>query len=213
METSGPMDVANSSAVDVLEAREIRTRFGLGRQRFYRFQNSDVVVLSFGEVVGGPTPVRIHSTCFTAHYMASVECDCREQLEMTMAHMGAAQAGVIVFLDQDGRGNGQVALMRSSVLSENRGISVGDAYEQLGYPRDARDFRAAGLVLRDLGLTEVLLWTNNPAKVAALVSAGLSVAINETSVSETDGPWLADYYRKKATEGHMFSRFEGDDLP
>ncbi len=213
MESPRPVDAASSSAVDLLETRDIRTRFGVGSERIYRYQNSDVVVLSFGVVNGGPTPVRIHSTCFTAHYLGSVECDCREQLEMTMAHMGAAQAGVIVFLDQDGRGNGQVALMRSSVLSTSEGLSVGDAYEQLGYPRDARDFRAAGLVLRNLGLTEVLLWTNNPAKVAALVSAGLNVAINETSVSETDGPWLVDYYRKKATEGHMFERFgEGSQL-
>lgn len=209
-QTATEPSLRNPSGIDLIEERGLKTRYGDCTERLYRYQNSDVVLLIFG--VGQPdaTPVRIHSTCFSAHYLGSVECDCREQLEMTLDQMGRTREGVVVFLDQDGRGNGHAALMRSTVLWMRDDLTVGQAYERLGYPADARDYRGAGLALLNVGISRVRLLTNNPDKAKALEAVGIAVATAETSVSEAEGPWLTEYYRRKAAEGHTLVRFAGE---
>lgn len=194
-------------SLDLLASRALETNYGSVTEYLFRFQERDVVTMVFGTDLT-EVPVRIHSTCFSAHYMGSRECDCREQLQMALSTMSKTGAGIVVFLDQDGRGNGHAALMRSAVLAGETKLTVGEAYEQLGYPSDARDFRPAGLVLKYLGVQRANLMTNNPAKIEAVTRVGILVHDVETTVDSSDGPWLADYYERKAAEGHRITRIE-----
>jgi 3,4-dihydroxy 2-butanone 4-phosphate synthase / GTP cyclohydrolase II len=92
--------------------------------------------------------------------------------------------------------------MRSSQLAHESGCSVGDAYQQIGYRADSRSFLGAAAVVAALGIESVRMMTNNPDKASALEHAGISVELLQTVVSEAEGPWLREYYAKKATEGH-----------
>lgn len=199
-------DVA-TGALDLLESRPIQTLYGRCHEHLYRYQNSDILALRFdaGDEASEDVPVRIHSTCFSAHYCGSVECDCREQLDMTLAAMAKEGRGVVVFLEQDGRGNGHAALMRSAVLAARADVTVGEAYERLGYPRDARDYTGAALVIQALGVRSARLLTNNPDKIECLRRVGIGVTIVETAVDATAGPWLQNYYVRKAEEGHFIT--------
>jgi len=197
------IDNSRVAALDLLESRPIRTLYGDCHEYLYRYQNEDVIALTFGEVTESAIPVRIHSACFAAHYMGSIECDCREQLDVTLRSMESHKSGVVIFLDQDGRGNGHAALMRSAILAIREGVTVGEAYERLGYPADARNYRAAALVLADLGVTHALLRTNNPEKISALAQAG--IVVDDVEIVAPDAPWLHQYYSRKAEEGHRFT--------
>lgn len=191
-------------ALDFVFSRVLTTKYGLVTEYLFRYQNRDVIAMVFGNDISD-TMVRIHSTCFTAHYMASKECDCREQLDIALTSMAHAGSGVVIFLEQDGRGNGHAGLMRSAVLSAKTSLTVGEAYVQLGYPADARDFRPVGPVLQFLGVRHVSLFTNNPDKIRSVVDAGITVTPIETTVSLAEGPWLTEYYRRKSREGHSIT--------
>jgi GTP cyclohydrolase II len=119
--------------------------------------------------------VRIHSECFTGDLLGSLRCDCGPQLHQAIQRMAAEGAGVLLYMAQEGRGIGLVNKLRAYAL-QDRGLDTLDANRALGWAADERDFAAAALMLRDLGITRVRLLTNNPDKVAALDAAGITVA-------------------------------------
>jgi GTP cyclohydrolase II len=119
--------------------------------------------------------VRIHSECFTGDLLGSLRCDCGPQLHQAIRRMAAEGAGVLLYMAQEGRGIGLVNKLRAYAL-QDRGLDTLDANRALGWAADERDFAAAALMLRDLGITRVRLLTNNPDKVAALDAAGITVA-------------------------------------
>lgn len=189
-------------ALDLIAERRIETHHGPADEFLFRHANAEIVALGIGAWRGDPTLLRIHSSCFSAHYLGCNECDCREQLEIAFDMIGAHGGGLVIFLDQDGRGNGHAAWMRSSAWVRGHGGTVGDAYEALGYPRDARDYKAIPLVIRALGLSRIILLTNNPDKVLALSASGIDVE-KRAIVADGDA-WLrlAPYYHSKRSEGH-----------
>jgi GTP cyclohydrolase II len=131
-------------------------------------------------VIGAPEQaeaplVRIHSECFTGDLLGSLRCDCGPQLHQAIRRMAAEGAGVLLYMAQEGRGIGLVNKLRAYAL-QDRGLDTLDANRALGWGADERDFAAAALMLRDLGITRVRLLTNNPDKVAALAAAGITVA-------------------------------------
>jgi GTP cyclohydrolase II len=119
--------------------------------------------------------VRIHSECFTGDLLGSLRCDCGPQLHQAIRRMAAEGAGVLLYMAQEGRGIGLVNKLRAYALQDG-GLDTLDANRALGWAADERDFAAAALMLRDLGITRVRLLTNNPDKVAALDAAGITVA-------------------------------------
>jgi GTP cyclohydrolase II len=130
--------------------------------------------------IGAPDPalpvlVRLHSACFTGDVLGSLKCDCGPQLHAAMAAMAAAGAGVLLYLNQEGRGIGLANKMRAYALQE-RGLDTVEANHHLGFADDERDFRIGALMLQRMGITSVRLMTNNPAKVAMLEAHGVAVA-------------------------------------
>jgi GTP cyclohydrolase II len=118
--------------------------------------------------------VRIHSECFTGDLLGSLRCDCGPQLHQAIRRMEAEGAGVLLYMAQEGRGIGLVNKLRAYAL-QDRGLDTLDANRALGWGADERDFTAAAIMLRDLGIPRIRLLTNNPDKVAALEAAGITV--------------------------------------
>ncbi|HEV7668016.1 MAG TPA: GTP cyclohydrolase [Thermoanaerobaculia bacterium] len=174
------MENATLVAADLLVERDLETKFGTWTEHLFRYADHDIVVLSFGAWRDQENVlVRTHSACLGGHYFWSVECDCREQLEAAFERIVADGAGLIVLLDQEGRGNGHAAVMRVAPYARAYGCSHSVAYRALGYPEDGRSYLGAAVVLRKLGVTSVRLMTDNPAKISTLASHGLSVVSAE----------------------------------
>jgi 3,4-dihydroxy 2-butanone 4-phosphate synthase/GTP cyclohydrolase II len=118
--------------------------------------------------------VRLHSECLTGEAFGSLKCECGPQLHAAM-DVVAERGGVVLYLrGQEGRGIGLVNKLRAYRLQEE-GRDTVDANLELGLPADARDYSAAAAILRDLGITQVRLLTNNPLKQEALLAHGIEV--------------------------------------
>lgn len=134
------------------------------------------VALVFGEVNEGKNVlVRVHSECMTSEVFGSLKCDCKDQLEAAMAAVARAGAGAVLYLRQEGRGIGLANKIRAYAL-QSHGHDTVDANRMLGLPDDARRYDVVRDMLDHLGIQSVRLMTNNPAKVSALRSLGVSVA-------------------------------------
>jgi GTP cyclohydrolase II len=145
---------------------------------------------------------RLHSACFTGDLLGSLKCDCGPQLRGALAQMGAEGAGVLLYLNQEGRGIGLANKMRAYSL-QDQGFDTVEANHRLGFEDDERDFRLGADILKSLGFGDVRLLTNNPAKVAMMESAGISVServplkVGETAHNQA---YLAT---KAAKSGHL----------
>ena len=158
-------------------------------------------------MIGAPDPaapvlVRLHSECFTGDLLASLRCDCGDQLRGAIAAIARAGDGVLLYLAQEGRGIGLVNKLRAYRL-QDAGFDTLDANEQLGFDADERVYLPAAEMLRQLGLGTVRLMTNNPDKVAALERYGIRVAERVPHVFPSNGH-NERYLRTKATRsGHL----------
>ncbi|NKX44015.1 GTP cyclohydrolase II [Roseicyclus persicicus] len=124
--------------------------------------------------LSGPVTVRLHSACFTGDVLGSLKCDCGPQLRGAMAAMAAGPGGVLLYLNQEGRGIGLANKMRAYAL-QDAGLDTVEANHWLGFEDDQRDFRIGAQILRRMGIGQVRLMTNNPAKVASLGAQGIEV--------------------------------------
>lgn len=131
-------------------------------------------LLAFGEVADDCL-VRLHSRCLYGDALRSDDCDCGPELDATLDMFQAEGAGVLVYLEQEGRGAGLVAKARGYRYSEQHGTDTFASYEALGYTADCRSYDQAAERLAALGLRSVRLLTNNPAKIDALHTAGIAV--------------------------------------
>lgn len=134
-------------------------------------------------IVGRPDPaepvaVRLHSACLTGDLFGSLKCDCGDQLRGTVKAMAESGGGILLYLDQEGRGNGIANKMRAYRL-QSQGYDTYDADEILGFDLDQRRFDFAAEMLKQLGVAKVKVLTNNPAKIAALRRAGLNVVADQ----------------------------------
>ncbi len=135
----------------------------------------DHLAILIGEPAGpGPVLTRIHSECFTGDLLASLRCECGEQLRGAIKRIAEEGGGVLIYLAQEGRGIGLVNKLRAYRL-QDAGFDTIDANEQLGFDADERVYQPAAEILRQLGFDKVRLLTNNPDKVAALAKHGIEV--------------------------------------
>lgn len=155
--------------------RELLTRFGKFRELTYYDGRRETYCLVAGEVRGEEDVLcRVHSHCVGAHFFNSIECTCREEMERSQAMIQKAGRGIVIFLDQEAKGNGHLALVESTRY-KLQGIPQGAAYELAGFPADARDYRPAAAVIRELGISSVILLSDGSSKADRLRSLGIVV--------------------------------------
>lgn len=147
--------------------------------RLHIFRPDDGAEEHYAVEIGQPDrskPVlsRLHSACFTGDLLGSLKCDCGPQLRGALAQMGAEGAGVLLYLNQEGRGIGLANKMRAYSL-QDQGFDTVEANHRLGFEDDERDFRIGAEILKRMGFGAVRLLTNNPAKVARMEHCGITV--------------------------------------
>lgn len=163
------------------------------------------MAMIYGDATGKESlPCRVHSSCLTAHVFMSIECDCREQMEISMRYICQEGGGIVIWLDHEGRGNGMMAHIASQGLKRG-GVSQSEAYERLGYRRDAREYQVAAEILQVLGIRSIVVLTNNPKKVAALREAGLPIVKSgkRVSIEPTNALLKKQYEDKINVDRHL----------
>ena len=136
--------------------------------------------------------VRVHSKCLTGDVFHSMRCDCGDQLDAARGRIAAEGRGVLLYLNQEGRGIGLANKIRAYAL-QDQGFDTVEANEKLGFKPDQRDYGIGAQILRDLGIRTMRLLTNNPRKFVGLQGYGLSVSSTlplEIAASDTTRKYL-----------------------
>lgn len=152
------------------------TRYGTFRIFVYQIDKIEHLALILGNIsTAKPVLVRIHSQCLTGDVFESQRCDCREQLTLALEKISKQGSGIILYLNQEGRGIGLLNKIRAYAL-QDRGLDTIAANEHLGLPVDGRDYKAAAKILKHLKVKTIKLLTNNPAKINSLRKSGINIA-------------------------------------
>ncbi|MGE3332456.1 MAG: GTP cyclohydrolase II RibA [Rhodospirillaceae bacterium] len=216
-EDYGDMITVDASAVDTFHDRSARDVSIIQRTRvpLSEAEDAEFVVFRGGEglrdqiaiVIGNPDPkrpvlTRLHSACLTGDLFGSLKCDCGDQLRMAVNEITAEGGGVLLYLDQEGRGIGLLNKMRAYRLQE-MGHDTVDADAVLGYGPDERRYGIAGAMLALLGFTKITLMTNNPEKISALEDFGVNVVGHQRLIGAVN-PHNQNYLSTKAARaGHL----------
>jgi len=201
-----------SAQVEQVASADFPTRWGHFRILGFRgsFEGGkdrrieEAVALVMGDLRSSAPLIRIHSQCLTGDVFGSLRCDCRQQLEMALAMIADAGAGVLIYEQQEGRGIGLMAKLKAYELQDS-GLDTVEANERLGFKADHREFTLPAEILKALGVASVRLLSNNPDKVSALERAGIEVM--ERVPCEVPPTLHAEEYLKTKKEklGHIFS--------
>jgi GTP cyclohydrolase II len=158
-----------------LGERDLRTRYGTFREILYYDGQRESIALVMGDVDGvADVLCRIHSACVGGHVFNSVECECAAEMAAAQAAIQKAGCGVIVYLDQEGKGNGHLALIES--IKYKQELGQGEAYIKAGFTADARDYRPAAEIIRDLGVESVDLISGSTKKATELERYSIKVS-------------------------------------
>jgi 3,4-dihydroxy 2-butanone 4-phosphate synthase/GTP cyclohydrolase II len=186
----------------------ITTGFG-GKFRMVAYRNDvdphEHIALIKGRLQPTDAPlVRIHSECLTGDVFGSERCDCGEQLARAIHLINTARKGVLVYMNQEGRGIGLANKIRAYAL-QDQGRDTVEANLELGFKDDGRDYGMSAQILRDLGITKVRLMTNNPKKIEGLARYGIEV-VERLSIEVPPHQGNIHYLRTKQQKlGHLFT--------
>ena len=196
--------IAKENLVSIVSEANLPTKFG--EFTAYGFKSevdkSEPIALVKGNIKKNkPTLVRVHSECATGDLLGSLRCDCGDQLELALEKISKSEAGVFVYMRQEGRGIGLINKLRAYNL-QDKGLDTVDANLSLGFPMDLRNYGIGAQILRNLGVKKFDLLTNNPKKVVGLEGFGLE--INSTiNLSAEKRPENEKYLEtKKSKMGH-----------
>ncbi len=149
-----------------------------------------------------PVLSRLHSACFTGDIIGSLKCDCGPQLNAAMQQIAEFGSGVLLYMNQEGRGIGLANKMRAYAL-QSQGFDTVEANHRLGFEDDERDFMLGAEILKSLGFNSVRLMTNNPNKVERMNAAGVRV-VERVPLHVGHNPLNKDYLETKAKKsGHI----------
>ena len=169
-----------------------------------------LVALVMGDIQAAPPLVRIHSQCLTGDVFGSLRCDCRLQLELALSRIAAEGAGILLYEQQEGRGIGLMAKLKAYEL-QDAGRDTVEANVELGFEADYREYELPAQVLKNLGVSQVKLMTNNPDKVAALESAGITVTERVSAEVEPQDTFAAYLRTKQEKMGHIVETMVSDE--
>jgi GTP cyclohydrolase II len=176
----------------------LHTRFGDFTEYLFYDGRSESIAIVKGEILGKEEVLcRVHSHCTTAHVFNGIECDCREQMAMAQEKIEQDGTGVIVWLDQDGKGNGRMAELLTAGLRAV-GVAQTEAYAQLGFSRDGRSFDRAAEILKFFNVRSITLMSNSPEKASGLSKCGVTVAGTVNLVVAPENPLLRKTLQDKA---------------
>lgn len=207
--------VADADAIAAFEIESARTLTPISRAhvplaeseatRIVAFRPADAGIEHVAIIVGTPHAdepvlVRLHSECFTGDLLASLRCDCGDQLRGAIRLMHEAGAGVLLYLAQEGRGIGLINKLRAYAL-QDQGYDTMEANRRLGFEDDERIFQPAAEMLRHLGFTRIRLLTNNPDKVDGLARLGIDV-VDRVAHAFPPNNHNRRYLETKARHGH-----------
>ena len=187
---------------------KLPTHFGEWKVIVYdvKYETQQPVVLVRGNLAESPQAplVRMHSSCFTGDLLGSLRCDCGDQLQMALQMIGQEAFGIIVYLPQEGRGIGLVEKLKAYAL-QDQGLDTVEANQALGFKVDMRDYGIGIQVLKDLGLKEIRLLTNNPKKTEAFNLRGFDLTVvDQVPIIPVVNEHNAAYLTTKRTKmGHM----------
>jgi 3,4-dihydroxy 2-butanone 4-phosphate synthase / GTP cyclohydrolase II len=171
----------NEKLVQRVAEAQLPTKFGDFSICVYsvQYETQEPIALVMGDVtIPGPLPalVRMHSSCFTGDLVGSLRCDCGDQLQLALEMIRREGRGVLVYLPQEGRGIGLAQKIRAYHLQE-QGMDTVEANHALGFKADMRDYGVGIQILKDLGLKEIRLLTNNPKKTEAFNLRGFDLTV------------------------------------
>lgn len=200
--SAGAADIAMAPVADAALPMALARR---SRLRIFRPEDggTEHYAIEIGTVPrDAPVLCRLHSACFTGDVLGSLKCDCGPQLHAAIEAMEAAGGGVLLYMNQEGRGIGLANKMRAYDL-QGQGFDTVEANHRLGFEDDERDFTLGAQLLRQMGIAQVRLLTNNPRKVDLLTGAGIDV-IARVALQVGRNPLNSDYLDTKAEKsGHM----------
>jgi 3,4-dihydroxy 2-butanone 4-phosphate synthase/GTP cyclohydrolase II len=148
--------------------------------------------------------VRMHSKCLTGDVFGSMRCDCGLQLHVAMRKIAEAGRGVVVYLDQEGRGIGLLNKLRAYAL-QDAGADTVQANERLGFAPDLRNYGIGAQILRDLGLSSIRIMTNNPRKLVGLDGYGLQIVERVPLVTDPNQENRGYLQVKRDKLGHLLA--------
>jgi len=192
------------SLIEEVVRVDMPTQFGHFQLAAYREKDSSAEHLAL--IKGSwdenePVLVRVHSSCFTGDILSSLRCDCGEQLHQAMQMVEEEGKGVVLYMNQEGRGIGLLNKLKAYKLQE-AGMDTVEANLHLGLPMDARDYGVGAQILRSLGISKIRLISNNPKKRAAILGYGLEI-VEAVPIKIKANPHNTKYLEAKKTKmGH-----------
>jgi 3,4-dihydroxy 2-butanone 4-phosphate synthase / GTP cyclohydrolase II len=165
------------SLIEEIVRVDMPTKFGHFKLVAFREKNTSnehLALIKGSWKENEPVLVRVHSSCFTGDILGSLRCDCGDQLHKAMQMVEANQSGIILYMNQEGRGIGLVNKLKAYKLQED-GMDTVEANLHLGFPMDKRDYGVGAQILRYLGVSRLKLISNNPRKRTGLSGYGLEI--------------------------------------
>ncbi len=199
----------NEKLVNRVAHAQLPTRFGEFQIAVYQvqFESQEPIAIFMGDLTKDDriAPlVRMHSSCFTGDLLQSLRCDCGDQLALALQMIASEGRGALVYLPQEGRGIGLAQKIRAYALQE-QGLDTVEANHALGFKADMRDYGVGIQILKDLGLTDVRLLTNNPKKTEAFNLRGFDLrVVDQVPIISPTNPHNAAYMNTKREKlGHQ----------